>query len=755
MSVSDQNTVAGQGGMLQDEQARHDLAVRCNAELYRTFRKQIFAAVTVSGLNAVLVTGVVWNAVPQVPLIAWSGFLVCLSVLRLLIFALGRDDKNISDEEATKLRRTATAVISIGGVAWGLGEVFIILEAESIVHQVFMAFVLGGMSAGAMAGLTFCLPAFYGFCAPAILMGAGAYFVVGEQPHLIMGAMVLLFAGMLMYFARNVYLSMFNSVRLRFENFELFHRVAEAREAADALVIERTAELREANRELERRIQEQMTAEKAARDSERQLRLITENLPVLITFFGRDLRFRFGNRSSEDWFGVARNDMIGMHLSDLGDAVLAEAVDPHIEDVLAGNLVTFEDEREGQYGPKYHRILLVPHRDEGGETDGFVILAQDRTEERLGEAVLKESEDRLRRVIQNMPVMMFALDEKGNTIVWNRECERITGFSAEQIVGNPKGLNMLYPDEKSRQDLRDALLEHSDYRDWEWEITCSDGSAKTISWFNISSMYPVPGWAAWQMGFDVSDRKRTRLELEEALKKERELGELKSRFVAMASHEFRTPLTTIRASVDLLEHYGDRMQDEKKSSYLQEIAREVTNITGLLDDILTIGRAEAGRLELKPTPCDLHRLCAEMIEMSKPNAKPGHHFKFDWKGQLDPVNLDEQLVRHMVSNMLSNAVKYSPEGGLIHIAVVRDPEEISIAVTDEGIGIPESERDRIYEAFHRFPNVGAISGTGLGLAILKRAVERHGGRVEFESTVGEGTTWSVTLPLTSSPESEF
>jgi PAS domain S-box-containing protein len=397
-------------------------------------------------------------------------------------------------------------------------------------------------------------------------MSAGALFAVGGQPQIVMGVMLLMFASLLIYFGRNVYHSLFLSVRLRFENAALFHRVAEAREAADSLVVERTTELRDANLELERRIEEQAVAEKVARESERQLRLITDNLPVLITFIGRDLRFRFANKSSETWFGLSSNDLIGMHISELGDAMLIEAIRPHIEDVLAGRMVTFEDGRQSEYGPRFHRVLLVPHRGEEEETDGFVILAQDRTEERLAEAALKESEDRLRSVIQNMPVMMFALDEKGNTIVWNRECERITGFSAEEIVGNPKGLNVLYPDDKSRAEIREALLAHSDCRDWEWDIACSDGGEKAISWFNISSMYPVPGWATWQMGFDVSDRKRARLELEEALAKEKELGELKSRFVAMASREFRTPLTTIQASVDLMEHYGDRMTDEKKGA---------------------------------------------------------------------------------------------------------------------------------------------------------------------------------------------
>ncbi len=747
MNAAKDEYLSGDNSYSYSNRVSHDVAARCNAELYRTFHKQIYAAVIFSALNTVLVAGVLWDSVPHVPLAAWGTFLVSLSILRFLIFAINKRGKMLTDAEAITLRRTAAAVITVGGVAWGVGAVFVILTSDSITYQVFIAFIIGGMGVGAVAGLTFCLPAFYGFCLPAVFMSAGAYFAVGEQPHIIMGAMTVLFALMLTYFARNVYHSMFSSVRLRFENAELFQRAAEARETADALVVERTAELRDANQELERRMGEQAMAEKVARESERQLRLITDNLPVLITFIGRDLRFSFGNKSSEVWFGISQSDLIGMHISELGKTMLIEAIQPHIEEVLTGRMVTFEDGRESKYGPRFHRIQLVPHRGEEGETDGFVILAQDRTEERLAEAALKENEDRLRSVIQNMPVMMFALDEKGNTIVWNRECERITGFSAEEIVGNPKGLDVLYPNEQSRNEIREALLTHSDYRDWEWGITCSDGSEKAISWFNISSMYPVPGWAAWQMGFDVSDRKRARLELEEALAKEKELGELKSRFVAMASHEFRTPLTIIQASVDLLAQYSDRMEEDNRTRYLHEIAREVSNIIELLDGILTIGRAEAGRLEFRPTKLDLQLLCADLVEKAKLAANPEHVLVLNWTGARDDVALDEQLVRHIVSNLLSNAVKYSPDGCLVRFEVAQEEDRVRLVVTDAGIGIPEKGRERIFEAFHRFPNVGSISGTGLGMAIVKRAVERHGGEIDFESAEGKGTTWRVTLPL--------
>ena len=159
-----------------------DVAARCNVELYRTFYKQIYAAVLVSALNAILVAGVVWDSVPRVPLIAWGTFIIGLSTVRLLLFTLRRRRAALSDEEAIILRRTAASFFAIGGLAWGVGSVFVILESESIIHHVFMAFVIAGMGAGTMAALTFCLPAFYGFCLPALFMSAAAYFVVGEQP---------------------------------------------------------------------------------------------------------------------------------------------------------------------------------------------------------------------------------------------------------------------------------------------------------------------------------------------------------------------------------------------------------------------------------------------------------------------------------------------------------------------------------------------------------------------------------------------
>jgi len=500
-------------------------------------------------------------------------------------------------------------------------------------------------------------------------------------------------------------------------------------------------------------MREHALTQRALEHSEHQLRSITDNLPVLISFIGRDLRYRFVNKLYETWVGQPLSSFVGKSLMDANTEADYRELKPYLERVLSGESVEFDAERAFTTGRRHVRISYVPHWADDQVVDGFFALIQDITDAKASEQAIKESEERLRSVIQNMPVMMLATEKSGNIIVWNRECERITGYSAEEIVGNEKGFELLYPDADHRAKMKEALLVHSDYRDWEFHLTCRDGTVKTISWFNIASRYPVPGWTTWEMGFDVSERNRSRVELEEALESEKELGELKSRFIAMASHEFRTPLTTIQAAVDLMLRYSDRIDEEQKQSHLMEISREVSNITGLLNDALTIGRDEAGKLSFDPQPTNLRALCADLLEKAKLDAVDDHHVTYRCEGGCASVCVDEQLVRHIVTNLLSNAIKYSPRGGEVRLNVRCGTDEVTISVEDQGIGIPPDGRKHIFEAFHRFKNVGAISGTGLGMAILKRSVDRHGGSVNYESEEGKGTKFTVTLPVSTNANS--
>lgn len=222
--------------------------------------------------------------------------------------------------------------------------------------------------------------------------------------------------------------------------------------------------------------------------------------------------------------------------------------------------------------------------------------------------------------------------------------------------------------------------------------------------------------------------------------------DMKNRFVSMTSHEFRTPLSVILSSTELLEAYGERWSPERKQVHIDRIRSSVQGVTQLIDGILLIGRGEAGALEFKPASTDVDRVCREVVGAVE--VKAGGARKIDYVGyDGHQVIADERLLRHVLDNLLSNALKYSPEGGAVGLTATRERGLVRFAVRDEGIGVPEADRERLFGSFLRGSNVGAIPGTGLGLAVVKRAVELHGGTVSVESTLGSGSRFEVVFPV--------
>jgi len=236
-----------------------------------------------------------------------------------------------------------------------------------------------------------------------------------------------------------------------------------------------------------------------------------------------------------------------------------------------------------------------------------------------------------------------------------------------------------------------------------------------------------------------------------ALEKEKELGELKSRFISMTSHEFRTPLTGILSSAEMLEEYGDQWGQERKLVYLRRIQTSVQHLTDLLNDVLVIGRAEAGKLAFHPAPLDLLKFCRELVEELQLTTGNQHTLTFASVGECVQAHMDENLLRHILTNLLSNAIKYSPQGGEVLFTVICLADQAIFRVQDQGIGIPPEDQPRLFDTFHRAGNVRNIPGTGLGLAIVKRSVDAQGGTIRVESQVGVGTTVTVTLPIPRTP----
>jgi len=240
-----------------------------------------------------------------------------------------------------------------------------------------------------------------------------------------------------------------------------------------------------------------------------------------------------------------------------------------------------------------------------------------------------------------------------------------------------------------------------------------------------------------------AERANTALRLEKD--KEKELGEMKSRFVSMTSHEFRTPLTKILQSCELLEAYIERMTPERKAEHFSRIRNHVIEMKQQLEGILVIGRAEAGVLEYDPAPCDVAAFCNDVVETVAQGGGPVRiepSIQVDWNG----ARMDKRLLGHILTNLLSNAVKYSPNGGRVEFEARREGDEAIFVVSDEGIGIPADDQPRLFDTFQRASNVGGISGTGLGLAIVKKSVERCHGSLTLDSRPGEGTRFLVRIP---------
>lgn len=244
---------------------------------------------------------------------------------------------------------------------------------------------------------------------------------------------------------------------------------------------------------------------------------------------------------------------------------------------------------------------------------------------------------------------------------------------------------------------------------------------------------------------DITNRKRLEEELRNALDRERETRELKSRFTSMVSHEFRTPLAVIQSSSELLARYSERMTEQRRREQLTEIQHQVRNLVGLLEDVLTISRAENVGVDFKPAPLDLVALCrTTMAEIQATTSR--HDLQLTTSGDCEEMWGDSKLLQQALRNLLTNAIKYSPAGGAVELRLDCREREVFITVTDHGIGIPEADKKYLFEAFHRAKNVGNISGTGLGLSIVSQAVEVHGGRIEVESTLGIGTSFTLALP---------
>lgn len=364
-------------------------------------------------------------------------------------------------------------------------------------------------------------------------------------------------------------------------------------------------------------------------------------------------------------------------------------------------------------------------------------------------SALRESEARYRAIVEDQTELIcrFAMD--GTVTFVNDAYCRYFGVTQEDLRN--KYILPLIPDIE-RDPFKYPLISR------EQKVVLPSGEVRTQHWTGRAIFDYLGRFIEYQaVGIDITERKRAEEETLKALAKEKELGELKNRLISMVSHEFRTPLTTVLSSADLLEYYLEQepfeTSDKKLLEYIQRIQIAAINMTELLEDVLFIGRTDADKLPFNPMPLNLTQFCSQLVAEIQLCVTSEHkiHFVETHPNILAisdvPACLDEKLLRQILSNLLSNALKYSPNGGEVRLELIYQECEAIFQIKDQGIGIPDEDITHLFESFHRATNVGNIAGTGLGLAIVKRCVDLHGGEISVASKVGMGTTFTVTLPL--------
>jgi len=396
----------------------------------------------------------------------------------------------------------------------------------------------------------------------------------------------------------------------------------------------------------------------------------------------------------------------------------------------------------------WNEFSIVPVADRNGLYTHWISIQRDVTERKLAEQALRQSEERFRSLIENALDIVKIIDINGNIIYASPSVEKVLGYPVAELIGKNL-LDYIHQDDCPNTYYSFTHTIHSLEVTAPIEFRCrhKDGSWRTLEAISQRFQDNAADTKIMVNCRDITERKRLD-EIRLALEREREISALKTRFFSMASHEFRTPLSTALAAAQLLENCQDEWDDSsKRLRNLQRIQVSVKNMVQMLDDILTINRAETGKLEFNPKPLDLKAFCSAFLEEISLSTGDKHKLIFNCLGTVVPACVDERLLRSILSNLLSNAIKYSPEGGNVHLSLEFQSQAVILLVGDEGIGMTPADKKQLFEPFHRGKNVRSIPGTGLGLVVVKKCVDLHQGTISISSEVGRGTTCVVTLPL--------
>ncbi|MDY6989461.1 MAG: PAS domain-containing protein [Thermodesulfobacteriota bacterium] len=729
-------------------------------------------------VNSIILTFVLWGVTSPTFLVIWFACLFLLTAARYVLVLRYRNASGIHLDPA-KWGHWFTMGAVFSGIIWGSAGVFL-FPVASVAHQAFIAFVLGGMVAGAVGVFSVIKRVFFVFALPAMLPINVQFFMQGTDVHFAMGLMILLFTVLMVGTSRRMHTATVSSLKLGFENTNLIERlagekerieglnedltseIAQRRQAQEALekshqeleqrVLERTAKLATANERLEKEVKDRRRAEEALRVSELQYRELVENL--------NDVIFSIDAKGVVTYISPVIESMMGYKPPEIMGRSFTEFMHP--ED-LPRMMKQFQKVLSGHTEPSEYRLMAASGEArwirsssrpvfEGNRVAGLRGVMTDVTDQKRIEEAGRETEEKYRLVSKNIPVVVYSAlpDASSTTLFMSGRIKDLTGYSGEDFIESP-GLfnNMFHPDD--RDHVREKIEEHrrkKTHLDAEYRIITKDRVTKWVKdratpiLDENEEIVRIDGFME-----DITERKQLEDQLRHAHKMEA-IGTL----AGGIAHDYNNLLSVILGNIAMAKE--DLKPEHDIYPFLNEAETASFKARELTHRLITFSRGGAPIRE-KASIMELLRESADLAL-----AGSGVTCDFAMPSDLWAVEYDEAQMQQVINNLMTNAYEATPEGGTVRLTAenvvaggeeekalpLPDGEYVKISVSDQGVGIPEEQLSVIFDPYFSTKERGEQKGMGLGLATAYSIVKKHGGHMAVESQVGVGTTFDVHLP---------
>ncbi|MEA5603428.1 PAS domain S-box protein [Nostoc sp. UHCC 0252] len=505
-------------------------------------------------------------------------------------------------------------------------------------------------------------------------------------------------------------------------------------------------------------LSERKRAEATLHQREDELRLITNAVPVQISYVDAEQRYRFNNKRYEDWFGLPTSEIYGKHIREILGESVYQSILPYIETVLSGEEVTYETQLLDKDGTNHYvNVTYIPQFNQQEKVKGFVALITDITLHKLAEAALKQSEKRLKTLTEKVRMIPWEVNANtGNFTYVGPQTVEILGYPLSDWYIDDFWAKHIHPEDRwAIQYCQESSLTLNNY-EFEYRMLAADGR---IVWlYDIVNVVRDENGPQLLHGFmiDITDRKQAEQEREQLLEREQAAradaeaaNRMKDEFLATLSHELRTPLNAILGWTQLLR--SRKFDEATTGRALETIERNTRSLTQLIEDVLDVSRVIRGTLHLSMHRVKLVPLVEAAIDTVRPAAAAKEiriNCRFD--PEVGVIVGDTQRLQQVVWNLLSNAVKFTPKNGRVDVQLKRIESSVQIRVSDTGMGIAAGFLPHVFERFRQADSsiTRSHGGLGLGLAIVRHLVELHGGTVSVESPgIGQGATFIVNLPM--------